>query len=69
MSVSNSIKEYRKKMNLTQEELAVCIKVTRQTVIALEKGSYVPSLSLALDLAEFFKVSVEQLFQKDMGDK
>lgn len=69
MPVNNCIKEYRKMHILTQEELAIKIGITRQTIIALEKGSYVPSLELALDLAAFFNVSVEELFQKEKGEK
>lgn len=69
MAVQNVIREYRKKCSFTQEELASKVKVTRQTIIALEKGSYVPSLELALDLAEVFGVTVETLFQKVKGER
>lgn len=60
--MENRIKEYRKKIGLTQEELANEVDVTRQTVISLENGKYIASLQLAFKLARFFKVSIEELF-------
>lgn len=47
---------------MTQEDLAAAVGVSRQTIIAMEKGNYTPSLMLALQLAQVFKVSVEDLF-------
>ena len=47
---------------MTQEELAKRVGVTRQTIIALEADRYVPSLLLAVRLASVFKTSVEELF-------
>lgn len=46
----------------TQQELATAVGVTRQTIIAIEKGNYVPSVLLALKLADYFDVSVHDLF-------
>ncbi|MFC1693135.1 helix-turn-helix transcriptional regulator [Candidatus Latescibacterota bacterium] len=48
---------------MTQEELANRVGVTRQTIIALEAGKYVPSLSLAFRIARAFGVTVEDVFQ------
>jgi putative transcriptional regulator len=48
---------------MTQEELAGKVGVTRQTIIALEANKYVPSLGLAFKLARAFKVSLEEVFQ------
>lgn len=48
--------------NITQEELAQAVAVTRQTIIAIEKGNYTPSVLLALQLAQYFKVPVEDMF-------
>ena len=62
MVVRNSIQKYRLDQGLTQEELADRAGVTRQTIIALEKGNYTPSVALALKLAKIFKCSVEDLF-------
>lgn len=65
MQLINSIREYRTKHNLTQEELAKSVGVSRQTIISIEKGSYTPSLLLALQLAKTFKVRVEDVFNID----
>ncbi len=47
---------------ITQEELAAALGVTRQTIIAIEKGKYDPSLPLALRIARFFEAPVEEIF-------
>lgn len=62
MTIDNSVKKYRLKKNITQEELADFLGVSRQTVIAIEKGNYIPSLLLGLQLAEYFGVAVKDLF-------
>ncbi len=56
------LKVYRAMRDLTQEALAKEIGVTRQTVIAIEKGQYNPSLELAFKLARYFEVSIEDIF-------
>jgi putative transcriptional regulator len=61
--IVNKVHSFRTKQNWTQEELAVQVGVTRQTIIAVEKGNYTPSVALALKLARIFKVSVEELFK------
>lgn len=60
--VTNRVYEYRTRFGVTQEELAQVVGVSRQTIIAMEKGNYAPSVVLALKTARFFKVSVEKLF-------
>ena len=60
--IKNSIHQLRTKQGMTQETLAEKVGVTRQTIIAMEKGNYTPSVLLALKLAEVFSVSVEDLF-------
>ncbi len=52
---------------MTQQELAERVGVTRQTIIALEAGKYVPSLLLAFRLAAAFGVKVEDVFQYENG--
>lgn len=52
---------------MTQEDLAKRVGVTRQTIIALEANRYVPSLLLAVRLARVFQVSVEELFVFESG--
>lgn len=60
--IENCIAELRSKLSLTQQALADLVGVTRGTIIALEKGSYNPSLELAFRLAKIFKISVEKIF-------
>ncbi|MCR4311150.1 MAG: helix-turn-helix transcriptional regulator, partial [Candidatus Taylorbacteria bacterium] len=47
---------------VTQEDLAEAVGVTRQTISAIEKGNYTPSVFLALKIAQFFKLPVERIF-------
>ena len=61
--VKNTVQEFRSKNKITQEELGLRIGVTRQTIIAIEKGNYTPSVLLALKIANFFDVAVETLFK------
>jgi putative transcriptional regulator len=58
----NTLKENRLNANLTQEELADKIGVTRQTIISIEKGVYAPSVTLALLLSKILKKQVEDTF-------
>jgi putative transcriptional regulator len=60
--VKNHVYRYRTEAGITQEQFAEAIGVTRQTVIAIEKGNYTPSVLLALRIARFFKQRVEDLF-------
>ncbi len=60
--IINKVYELRSEQGLTQEELAAALSVTRQTIIAIERGNYTPSVLLALKLAKFFKKPVELLF-------
>ena len=60
--MKNRIKEYRKERNLTQDDLARAVDVTRQTIISLENGKYIASLQLAFRLAKFFNLKIEDLF-------
>lgn len=59
------MKELRARFNLTQSDLAEKTGVTRQTIVSLEKGSYTPSLLLAMNIAEVFKEPIEQIFYKE----
>lgn len=60
---TNKIKVYRAMRNMTQEELADRVGVTRQTIIAIEKNKYVPSLELAFRIARVFGETIENVFQ------
>jgi putative transcriptional regulator len=59
------IKEYRTRLNLTQEKLADMVGVRRETIIFLEKGKYNPSLRLAYNVAKALGATVEELFDFD----
>lgn len=61
-TIRNIVQEEREKRKVTQVELASMLGVTRQTIIALEKGNYTPSVLLALKIAQYFKLPVEKLF-------
>ncbi|MDJ1478504.1 helix-turn-helix transcriptional regulator [Bacillus sp. LS15-K4] len=63
--VINKVKQYRVIRDITQEQLASSVNITRQSLIAIEKNKYNPSLELALKLCEFFDCKVEDLFQLD----
>ncbi len=63
--MKNKIRVLRAMREITQEELADALGVTRQTIIAIEKGKYDPSLPLALGIARFFELPVELVFLAD----
>lgn len=63
--MQNSIRTQRAARGWSQAQLAEEVGVSRQTIIAIEKGKYDPSLPLAFTLAKSFGVSIEELFQPD----
>ncbi|MFD1203767.1 MULTISPECIES: helix-turn-helix transcriptional regulator [Sporosarcina] len=63
--ITNKVKELRARHHFTQGELAERVGVTRQTIVALEKGSYIPSLLLAMNLSEVFQMPIEEIFTKE----
>jgi DNA-binding XRE family transcriptional regulator len=63
MGLINQVSDKRKHKNMTQAELAEHVGVSRQTIIAIEKGNYVPSLELGLKICKVFNVSIDELFQ------
>ena len=58
----NLLREFRGRAGLSQEKLAAALGVSRQTIISIEGGRYVPSLELALKLAVEFKCRIEDIF-------
>jgi putative transcriptional regulator len=67
-AISNNIRKLRfNNDEMTQQALAEAIGVTRQTVIAIEKGKYSPSLEVAFKIAEVFSVTLDQVFQYQGG--
>jgi putative transcriptional regulator len=63
--MKNDVRAVRAAKGLRQEDLAKALKVSRQTINAIEAGRYLPSLPLALTLARFFGKPVEELFYGD----
>ncbi len=61
----NSVRELRSGRGLSQGQLGDALKVSRQTINAIETERYTPSLPLALDLARFFGSTVEEVFHVD----
>ncbi len=61
--LTNKLRVQRAIKNITQEELAAAVGVTRKTINTIENNVYVPSTALALRLAKFFEVPVEEIFQ------
>ena len=61
-NMQTKIKEYRARLNLTQDQLASLVGVRRETIVFLEQGKYNPSLKLAYDVAKVLKTSIDDLF-------
>ena len=66
--MTNTLKATRQKKELTQEQLAALVNVSRQSIISVESGQYIPTTLLALKLASVLKVKVEDLFALEKGD-
>lgn len=60
--VRNKVFHLRKENNITQEDLAKAVNVSRQTIVAIEKGNYIPSLLLGIKISKFFKTNTEEVF-------
>jgi len=60
--MQNRLEQLRKERNITQEELALALEVSRQTVGSLENGRYNPSILLAFKIAKYFGTNIEEIF-------
>jgi len=60
--MKNRLEEIRNERGINQEELAKALEVSRQTISSLENGRYNPSIILAFKIAQYFKMSIEQIF-------
>ncbi|MFT3690686.1 helix-turn-helix transcriptional regulator [Paenirhodobacter sp.] len=65
--MNNRIQELRQQRGWSQADLAAHLKVSRQTVNALERGRYDPSLPLAFSIARLFGRAIEEIFQPEQG--
>lgn len=66
--MKNTIKVERAKKDMTQQDLAEKVNVSRQTINSIEAGKYVPSTVLALKIARIFGVGLEEIFELEKGD-
>ena len=66
--MKNTIKVERARHNLTQQDLAEKVQVSRQTINSIEAGKYVPSTVLALKISKVFGVALEEIFELEDGD-
>ncbi len=66
--MQNLLKVERAKKDITQEILAQAVGVSRQTIISIESGKYIPSTVLALKLARYFNTSIESIFILEPND-
>ena len=64
IQLTNFVREHRRRLGMRQKDLAEVTGVSRQSIISIERGKYVPSLPLALQLAELFGCHVDELFRK-----
>ena len=69
MYLKNKLDELRKLNGLTQEEFAKELRVSRQTVSAIENGKYNPSLELAFEIALYFNMTIEEIFTYEKEEK
>lgn len=60
--MKNRLEEIRNKKGLSQEDLAMALSVSRQTISSLENGRYNPSILLAFKIAKYFSMSIEEIF-------
>ncbi|NLC05485.1 MAG: helix-turn-helix transcriptional regulator [Erysipelothrix sp.] len=67
--MENKIRHYRELKKISQETISKKVGVSRQTIISMEKGSYNPSLYLAMKLSKVLEVTIEELFQLEEDDE
>lgn len=66
--MKNNVETLRKLHNITQQQLADDLSVSRQTIISIEKGKYNPSLVLAFEISKYFDLSIEEIFMYEKED-
>lgn len=66
--MKNTLRVERAKKNITQQDLAEEIGVSRQTINSIESGKYVPSTVLSLKIARYFKLAVDDIFELEQDD-
>ena len=69
MEIENSLKVWRAKGNITQEQLAKEVGLSRQTINSIERGKFIPTVLSALKIAIYFKTNIEEIFYLHGGKK
>jgi putative transcriptional regulator len=64
----NTVKVERAKLDITQADLAEKVNVSKQTILSIEKGKFTPSATLAMKIARYFNVKVEDIFELEPED-
>ena len=67
--MKNRLEELRKRRQITQEELAEVLEVSRQTIGSLENGRYNPSILLAFKISRYFGLPIEEIFMYEEGEE
>lgn len=68
MPLYNQLRKFRKQAGLNQQEMGKAVGVSRQTISQIERGDYSPSVTLALKIAMYFQVPLEDIFQYEEDD-
>lgn len=68
-AMKNRVEQLRKEKGLNQDEFAKLLRVSRQTISSIERGKYNPSLDLAFEIADFFGMTIEEIFHYERGGK
>lgn len=69
MEIENNLKVWRAKGNITQEQLAKEVGLSRQTINSIERGKFIPTVLSALKIAMFFKTNIEEIFYLKGAEK
>ena len=69
MEIENNLKVWRAKGNVTQEQLAKEVGLSRQTINSIERGKFIPTVLSALKIAMFFEINIEEIFYLKGGEK
>ena len=69
MEIENNLKVWRAKFDITQDQLAKNVGLSRQSINSIEKGKFIPSVLSALKIALFFKTNIEEIFYLHGGKK
>lgn len=69
MEIENNLKVWRAKGNITQEQLAKEVGLSRQTINSIERGKFIPTVLSALKIAMFFNINIEEIFYLKGGEK